>query len=144
MIKIKGIYTDFGKIELESMKIIEWDALSNEKPPELPFGSNVEISISFDEYDFLSGKDGIVWATYDLRQAEVIQNTLLAQNIYSEVKKIRLGNEELFLIKTAYGSDISDSIDFIWRNNSGLRLKPDWIYPKGETNKSFEQWLSDQ
>ncbi|MGA9292668.1 MAG: hypothetical protein WBV81_08740, partial [Ignavibacteriaceae bacterium] len=99
---------------------------------------------SFDENDFLSGNNGIVWATYDLRQAEIIQNTLLAQNIYSEIKKNYLGNEEMFLIKTASGSDITDSIDFIWRNNTGLRLKPDWTYPKGETNRSFEQWLSGQ
>jgi hypothetical protein len=126
------------------MKIINWKELSEEKPPELPFGSYVELSISFDENDFLSGKDGIVWATYDLRQAEIIQNTLFAQNLYSEIKRIHFGNEKMFLIKIVYESDISDSIDFIWRNNTGLRLKPDWTYPKSEINRSFEQWLSGQ
>ena len=50
----------------------------------------------------------------------------------------------MFLIKIANESDIADSIDFIWRNNTGLRLKPDWVYTKDETNKSFEQWLSGQ
>ena len=143
ILKIKGIYSDIGKIELDMMTI-EWQKISDEKPPEIPFGSNVELSISFDENDFLSGKEGIVWATYDLRQAEIIQNTLLAQNIYSEVKKINLDNKEMFLIRIADESDISDSMDFIWRNNSGLRLKPDWIYPESENNRSFELWLSGQ
>ena len=142
ILKIKGIYSDIGKIELETLMTIEWKALSEEKAPELPFGTLIELNISFDENDFLSGKNGIVWATYDLRQAEIIQNTLLAQNIYSEIKNINLGNENVFLLKIASESDITDSIDFIWRNNSGLRLKPDWNYPKGEINKSFEQWLS--
>ncbi|MFZ0453042.1 MAG: hypothetical protein WAM24_04770 [Ignavibacteriaceae bacterium] len=142
ILKIKGIYSDIGKIELETMMTIDLKDLSGDKIPELPFGTLVELNISCDENDFLSGNNGIVWATYDLRQSEIIQNTLLAQNIYSEIKRIHLGQEEMFLIKIASSSDIPDSIDFIWRNNTGLRLKPDWIYPKGEINKSFEQWLS--
>ncbi len=144
ILKIKGIYSDIGKIELETMKTIDWNELSEENAPELPFGTMIELNISFDEKDFLSGNNGIVWATYDLRQAEIIQNTLLAQNIYSEIKRIHLERIEMFLIKIASESDIADSIDFIWRNNTGLRLKPDWIYPKDELNKSFEQWLSGQ
>ena len=144
ILKIKGIYSDIGKIELETMITIDWKELSKEKAPELPFGTLVELNISFDENDFLSGNNGIVWATYDLRQAEIIQNTLLAQNIYSEIKKNHIGNKGMFLIKIASESDISDSIDFIWRNSTGLRLKPDWIYPKDEPNKSFELWLSGQ
>ena len=144
MIKIKGTYTDIGKIELETMKIINLKELSEEKPPELPFGSNVELFISFDENDFLSGKDGIVWATYDLRQAEIIQNTLLAQNIYSEIKRNHFGHEIMFFLQIANESDIEDSIDFIWKEGTGLKLKPDWLYPKGENNKSFERWLSEQ
>ncbi|MGA9294872.1 MAG: hypothetical protein WBV81_19950 [Ignavibacteriaceae bacterium] len=142
ILKIKGIYSDIGKIELETMMTIDLKDLSGDKIPELPFGTLVELNISCDENDFLSGNNGIVWATYDLRQSEIIQNTLLAQNIYSEIKRIHLGQEEMFLIKIASSSDIPDSIDFIWRNNTGLRLKPDWTYPKGETNRSFEQWLS--
>ena len=62
ILKIKGIYSDIGKIELDMMTI-EWQKISDEKPPEIPFGSNVELSISFDENDFLSGKEGIVWAS---------------------------------------------------------------------------------
>ena len=144
LIKVKGLYSDTGKIELENMKSIYLDAFTDEQHPGIPFGSSVEVSIEFDENDFLAGKDGIVWATYDLRQAEIIQNTLFAQDIYSEIKRIHLGNEKMFLIKIVYESDISDSIGFIWRNNTGLRLKRDWNYSKNKTNESFELWLSGQ
>ncbi|MEJ2617099.1 MAG: hypothetical protein P8Z35_19255 [Ignavibacteriaceae bacterium] len=37
---------------------IEWKDLSEEKAPELPFGTLIELNISFDENDFLSGKNG--------------------------------------------------------------------------------------
>lgn len=142
MIRIKGIYTDDGKIDLENRKTIEWKDLSDEKLPGLPSGSKVELIISFDKNDFLSGKDGIVWATYDSRQAEIIQNTLLAQNISSELKRVDFGNREIILLSITNDSDIIDAIDFIWRSKTGLRLKQDWFYPEGETNKSFELWLS--
>jgi hypothetical protein len=144
ILKIKGIYSDSGKIELETMKTIEWNDLSEEKTPELPPGTIVELNISFDENDFLSGKNGIVWATYDLRQAEIIQNTLTAQNIYSEVKRIQITNYEMFLLMIDSENDIVDSIDFIWKSSTGLRLKPDWHFQDGEINQSFELWLSGQ
>ena len=142
LIKIKGIYTDLGKIVLENKKTIDWDDLTEENPILLPFGSKVELVISFDESDFLSGKDGIVWATYDSRQAEVIQNTLLAQNINCEIKKIKMESIYMFLIAITNERDTKLAIDFIWEDNNGLRLKPDWSYPQGETNRSFEQWLN--
>jgi hypothetical protein len=144
MIKIKGIYTDDGKIELETKKTIEWKDLSDGKPPELPSGSNIELTIFFNKNDFLSGKNGIVWATYDLRQAEIIQSALLVQHIGSVVKNIGFGKEDMFLINITNDSDVNEAIDFIWRSDSGLRLKPDWTYPDRETNKSFELWLNGQ
>ncbi len=132
-------------------KTIEWKELSTEKIPELPDNSDVELTITFDESDFLSGKNGIVWATYDLRQVEVIQSALLAQHLSSEIKNIGfvqrtsdIGKENMFLISITNGSDVNEAIDFIWRSDSGLRLKPDWSYPDKESNKSFELWLSGQ
>jgi hypothetical protein len=116
--------------------------LSDEGLPNLPVGTSIEFLISFDEYEFLSGKDGIVWATYDSRQAEVVQNTLLAQNINCEIKRIQMDNRNMFLIKITNRRDTEMAIEFIWKGNNGLRLKPDWSYPQGETNKSFELWLS--
>lgn len=131
-----------GKIELNSIKSIYWKDLSDKKLPNLPVGTSIELSISFDENDFLSGKEGIVWATYDPRQAEVVQNSLLAQNINCEIKKISLDTPDMFLIAVTNERETKVAIDFIWQGNNGLRLKPDWNYPQGETNKSFELWLN--
>jgi hypothetical protein len=144
LIKIKGTYTEAGKIELESHKIIQWNELSDLKLPELPNGIKIELNISFEEDDFLFGMNGIVWATYDLRQAEIIQNAMLAQHINSEIKKIDLVEKQILLISITNATDVYDAIDFIWKSNSGLRLKPDWNYTEDERNESFEQWLSGQ
>ncbi len=143
ILKTKGTFNSDGKIVLNSIRTIHWKELSDGNPPQLPIGSVIELSISFDENDFLSGKDGIVWATYDLRQAEIIQNTLLAQHINCEVKKIALQDQNLFLISITNEREIKVVVDFIWKSNSGLRLKPDWSYPKDVANKSFEQWLNE-
>lgn len=142
LIKIKGIYREMGKISFDTAKTIEWRELSDDNPPELPFGSKLELTVSLEEDDFLSGKNGIVWATYDQRQSEIIQNALLAQQINSEIKWIDILEKGLFLIKIIDNNDICEAIDFIWQSSKGLRLKPDWNYSDGENNKSFEQWLS--
>lgn len=143
ILKTKGTFNSDGKIVLNSTRTINWKELSDSNPPQLPAGSSIELSISFDENDFLSGKDGIVWATYDSRQAEIIQSTLLAQHINCEVKKIALQDQNLFLISITNEREIKVVVDFIWKSDSGLRLKPDWSYPKDVANKSFEQWLNE-
>jgi hypothetical protein len=137
-----GIYNEGGRIVLNSIKTINWSDLSEITPPQLPAGTSVELSISFDENIFISGLNGIVWATYDFRQAEIIQSALIAQHINCEVKSLYHENENLFLISITNANETKDAIDFIWKSNDGLRLKPDWSYNKGETNKSFELWLS--
>jgi hypothetical protein len=102
----------------------------------------VELVISFDENDFLTGKDGIIWASYDSRQIDIIKNSLFAQNIITNVQMINLGNRKMCLLKVNDQKDVDEAINFVWKSNNGLRLKPDWSYSDGETNKSFEQWLS--
>ncbi|HEX9252351.1 MAG TPA: hypothetical protein VF870_08920 [Ignavibacteriaceae bacterium] len=143
LIKIKGHYSDLGKIEMENNIIMNWNDLTDEEPMLIPFGSTIEFSIAFEEHDFLNGKEGIVWASYDMRQIEIIKNALFAQNINAELKPRSLGKYKIFLLKINNNKDISDAVDFIWRSKTGLRLKPDWNYPEGTTNKSFEQWLSE-
>ena len=143
LIKIKGIYSNLGVIDLDNLKVINWANFSSDSPPEIPFGSAVDISISFQENDFLAGKSGVVWATYDLRQAEIIQNTLVAQNINAEIKKLLVSKTVLYLLKIISATDINDASDFIWKSDNGLRLKPDWCYEQGQKNKSFEQWLGE-
>lgn len=142
ILKTKGTYYAEGEIVLNPLKTIHWKDLSDKNPPQLPVGTVINLSISFDENNFLFGIDGIVWATYDSIQAEVIQNTLLAQNINCEIKKIASEGVDMFLISITNERDIKAAIDFIWESDTGLRLKPDWSYPDGETNKSFELWLS--
>lgn len=144
ILETKGIFKNDGKIVLNSMKSIRWEDLTNNEHPQLPPGTSINISISFDENIFLSGVNGIVWATYDARQAEIIQNTLTVQKISSEIKRIELEKQNMFLIKISNTKDVYDVIEFIWKGNSGLRLKPDWNYNNGEINRSFEQWLSGQ
>lgn len=142
ILQTKGIYNEGGEIALTSNKTIYWKDLSDITPPQIPAGTNIEFSISFDENIFISGLNGIVWATYDIRQAEIIQSALIAQQIGAEINEIELGSKKILLIKISNDKDKDEAIDFVWRSKNGLRLKPDWSYPQGEPNKSFEQWLN--
>jgi hypothetical protein len=137
-----GNFNQEGDIILHPDFSIPWKSLSNKRAPELPQGTLINIDISFDENTLLSGEYGIVWATWDQRQAEVIFNALLAQNIASSIGNIVLDDSTLLLIKVNNKEDTGEAIDFIWRKESGLRLKPDWSYPVGEPNRSFEKWLN--
>lgn len=140
-IKIKGYYSNLGEITLEGEKMMKLKDLIDEEALQIPYGSSIEISIAFDENDFLSGKDGIVWASYDQRQVDIIKNALLAQNVNTELKAKNLGQLKIFLLQINNYKDLNDAVDFIWKSKTGLRLQPDWAYPEGEANKSFEQWL---
>jgi hypothetical protein len=142
--KTQEIYDTLGKIKNETFKQLEWGKINNEDSFNFSFLSQVELIISFDENNFLEGKNGIVWATYDLRQAEIIQSTLSAQDISSEIIAEKIKDVAFYIIKIINENDIHEAINFIWKSNNGLRLKPDWSYEKGENNKSFEQWLSGQ
>jgi hypothetical protein len=144
LLTIKGFYHGDGKIMFDNDRIFNLNGIADNITTELALGSSLEISFAFDEEEFLSGKNGIVWATSDLRQAEIIQNALLAMQINSEITNQTFEKNVMFFLKIINEADNDDAIDFIWRSISGLRLKPDWTYHNGETNKSFEQWLSGQ
>ncbi len=141
-IKVYGNCLNDGRVVFETNDFFECSGLTITRPAELPDGCLVEVTLSYNEEDFLSGKNGIVWATYDMRQAEILHRALLAQDINTEIKKTNLEKRELFLVKIASRSDQNEAIDFIWKSESGLNLEPDWAYAEGETNKSFEHWLS--
>ena len=142
LIKKTGIFNPDGEIFLHRGISVSWKLFSNKNIPDLPAGTPLDIDFSLDERTILSGEYGIVWATWDLRQAEVIFNALLAQNIASSIGKIMLDESTLLLTKVINKEDTGEAMDFIWRKESGLRLKPDWSYPFGEPNKSFEKWLN--
>ena len=136
------IFNPDGEIFLHRGISVSWKFLSTKNLPELPAGTPLDIEVSIDEQTLLSGEYGIVWATWDHRQAEVIFNALLAQNIASSIGNIQLEDSTVLLIKINNKQDTGEAIDFIWRKETGLRLKPDWSYPFGESNRSFEQWLN--
>lgn len=142
LIRKIGIFNPDGEIVLHPGISVSWKSLSNKNFPDLPPGTPIDIDISLNEHTLVSGEYGIVWATYDLRQAEVLTNALLAQNITTAIGKIELEKGNLLLIRIDNQKDIGDAVDFIWRKEDGLRLKPDWSYADGEPNKSFEKWLS--
>lgn len=144
MLRIAGIYDSDGTIRLAKGRYLHWEDLSSGISPELPSSYKVELTLTISEDELLTGIGGIVWATKELRQAEIIQSTLTAQHISSEIKTSQFQDHKLFTLKIANPNDITDAIEFIWQGQSGLRLKPDWIYPEGEKNRSFEEWLSGQ
>ena len=142
LIKKIGIFNPDGEIILHPGISVSWKSLSNKNIPDLPPGTPLDIDVTLNEKVLLSGNHGIVWATYDQRQAEVIFNALLAQNISSAIGKVELEDHFLLLIKIHHTKDVAEAMDFIWRKDGGLRLKPDWTYPDGALNQSFEKWLN--
>ncbi len=97
--------------------------------------------INLDGRGYPTGDDGIVWGTYDRRQAEIIRNALRTQRITCDLKERESGGVILHLLYIDDRKTTGDAVDFIWKDSSGLRLKPDWHYQDGEVNRSFEQWL---
>jgi len=57
----------------------------------------------------------------------------------SEFAKIHSAQAGLFCIPEA--REIAAAVDFIWQDPSGLRLQPDWLYPAGAENESFQRWI---
>lgn len=100
--------------------------------------------ISLDARGYPTGKDGTVWATFDIRQAEIIRNALLTQRIACELRNTKLDGKALYLLRLDGERELEEAMEFIWKDKGGLRLLPDWSYRKGEVNRSFERWLNGQ
>jgi hypothetical protein len=142
-IELSGVYKDMKIIQMDNGKILDWSDLIDENDtPLIPFGTKIEISLTYNDADFQNGSNGIVWATYSRLQIETIMNALLAQNIFSEIKVSNLDDKTLYLIFIENHAEIEKAIDFIWREEAGLRLKPDWYYTINKENESFNKWLS--
>ncbi|MCK5455948.1 MAG: hypothetical protein KAI45_02400, partial [Melioribacteraceae bacterium] len=140
-IEVSGVYRDMEIIQMNNGKILEWSNLSNEKDvPVIPFGTKIKITLTYDDADFLKGSNGIVWATYGQFQVETIKNALLVQNIFSEIRISDLEGKKLYLIFIQNSEEVESAIDFIWREEAGLRLKLDWQYSANNENESFNKW----
>jgi hypothetical protein len=103
----------------------------------------MEKRIIYEQDDYLTGENGIVWATYQHYQAEILKDTLLAQNIACEVYEQPLENGRLYLLRVPEPRKVEEAMDFIWRDDTGLKLQPDWSYPAGAENESFQRWVKD-
>ena len=95
-----------------------------------------------DERDYLNGRGGIVWATYDRHQAATIRDALLVQKISCELREGFVEGLRLYLLHIARAHEVEAAMDFIWRDLGGLRLRPDWRYPPGAENASFKKWIN--
>jgi hypothetical protein len=103
---------------------------------------NTQNESSQDEKIFAA--PGIAWATYDRRQAETVQAALQAQRIPCQVWQEDLAGTRLYLLHVPLLEKVEAARDFIWRDPSGLRLRPDWSYPPGAANESFLKWLEGE
>ena len=143
MLNIKGRLNKKGEIVFRQGETLEGKTQYEEQIPQTPSGINIELSVSVDVNSLISGIDGFVWATKDICQAEIICNALKVQKIEVEIVKVELEKSALYLIKVIRQEDVKEVIDFIQNDAGGLRLKPDWNYPEGERNQSFEQWINE-
>jgi len=143
MIKIKGTLNDKGEVVFQRGKPLPLLTLYQQQTLQLPVEICIELSVTVGINDLISGIDGFVWATKDFCQAEIITNALKIQHIESEIINAESNNISIFLIKVSQDEDIKEGFDFIQNDKSGLRLKPDWDYPEGERNQSFEQWINE-
>lgn len=143
MLNIKGRINKKGEIVFRQGETLEEKTQYEEQTLQSPSGINIELSVSIDVNSLISGIDGFVWATKDICQAEIICNALKVQKIEVEIVKVELEKSALYLIKVNREEDVKEVIDFIQNDAGGLRLKPDWNYPEGERNQSFEQWINE-
>lgn len=142
LFNIKTTIDDSGKISLYNGFKLKWEQLTANMVPKLPSGTEIVFSLSINDDDILNGKNGIVWATSHKMQAEIIHNALMAQHIDSKILKLQKEHESLYFLMISNSKEIEEVINYIWKADNGLRLKPDWFYPEGEPNKSFEKWLN--
>lgn len=141
-VSIQGSHQDFQIVQKSNKERGKWILFSELKTPKLPFGTQIEITITYEDIDFLNGSRGIVWATYDRLQAETIQDALLIQNIFSKTRLLEMDEWNLIQIHVPNREDVEKAIDFIWRDSSGMRLKPDWCYSASNGNSSFKKWTN--
>ena len=143
MLKIKGNINKEGEVVFQIGKPLPLRTLYNQQIVEMPVEICLELSVTIGLNSLISGIDGIVWASKNVCQADIIVNSLKIQNIESEIIQTQINKVLISIIKVNREEDVKIAIDFIQNDKSGLRLKPDWYYPEGERNQSFEQWLNE-
>jgi len=141
---LSGTYIDAGKIRLASGKTLAWDDFGAPPAPEVPYGTEMKVTIVHDAPDYLHGSEGAIWATYDREQAEIVQGALQSQQIAGELREIFLQEKRLYVLHVRDPARAEAAMDFVWRDPGGLRLQPDWCYPAGAANESFLRWTKGE
>jgi hypothetical protein len=142
LLNLKGTWDAQGKFIISPGKYISCAALADLDKLPLLEGTPVNLIITFDARELIRGRDGIVWATKHLLQAEIICNALTAQNFSVQILNKQLADGPIYLLQSSSHKEVPDLIDFIWKGENGLQLKPDWAYGDEEPNKSFEKWVN--
>ena len=142
-IELSGVYKEMDTIQMDNGNVLKWSKLiDNNDASLIPFGTKIKITLTYDPADSMNGSRGIVWATHSQIQVETIKNALLVQNVFSEIRISNLEDKNLYLIFIQNPNEVEKAIDFIWRDEAGLRLKLDWYYSINKENESFNKWLS--
>ncbi len=142
-IRLNGFYSDLEKITIEGCGEILFD-LGGINPLEgIPYGTKISLRVQVEDPGFRIGIIPVAWATFDRNQAETIQAALLAQNITVKIDYRDLHLQPVLLLTTSDDNDFERAADYIWRDDNGLRLKPDWYFGAGARNDSFHKWLTD-
>ena len=98
-IELSGVYKEMEVIQMDTGKVLKWSKLiDGSYDPLIPFGTEIKITLTYDSADFITGSNGIVWATYSQLQVETIKNALLVQNVFSEIRISNLDDKNLYLI----------------------------------------------
>ncbi|RMG63160.1 MAG: hypothetical protein D6715_11565 [Calditrichaeota bacterium] len=140
-IHIAGTYEDVGVVLLENGTHLAWQIFDGGRFPRLPFGTAVSFTIRFQEMDFLNGSGGVVWASFHQYQVQTICDALRVLGISVRAEAARLADQPFYLIRVLRSDAIETAIDFIWRSDTGMRLQPDWYYPRQSRNSSFQKWV---
>lgn len=143
MLKLKGTINKEGEVVFQYGKPLPLQTLFQHETEKNQVEICIEIFHIIGLDRLISGINGFVWVTKESCQAEIITNALQIQNIESEIVNTDSNNTKIYMIKVIREEDIKQAVDFLQNDNSGLRLKPDWNYPAGERNESFEQWLNE-
>lgn len=143
MLNIRGRINDKGEIVFQPGKLLIGNIQNEDHSNETSSKIDMELTVSVDVNKLITGIYGIVWATKSICQAEIICNALKVQKIEVEIINAGLSKKNMYLLRVAREEDIKPVLDFIHNDIGGLRLKPDWNYPEGERNQSFEQWINE-
>lgn len=83
----------------------------------------------------------VIWATVDRAQADTIRDALQVQSIPCEIGVVHVQDGPAYLLWLPNADQAEAARDFIWRKQSGMRLRPDWAFAPDDGNPTFNRWI---